>query len=150
MLHDARFRNISPLDHRYYLANTELFEALADHISEEAAVAQCVRVEAALLKQLIRYLLPDDPRRDEYRAAAEELPERVQAAEVYAEEETTRHNIRAIVNVIQRHVPPEIAHLVHLGATSVDILDTAAAIRYRDVTRQVVLPLLARLQDELI
>ncbi|MFP4152074.1 MAG: lyase family protein, partial [Alkalispirochaeta sp.] len=150
MRQDSRFRNLSPLDHRYYLANTDLFEALADYLSEEAAVGQCVRVEAVLLQHLIRYLLADDPRRDEYLAAAQALPETVVAADVYREEETTRHNVRAVVNVIQRHLPREITHLVHLGATSVDILDTAAAIRYRDVIRTVVLPLLIRLQEELL
>jgi adenylosuccinate lyase len=39
---------------------------------------------------------------------------------------------------------------VHLGATSVDILDTAAALRYRDVTFQVLLPALLDLERELI
>jgi adenylosuccinate lyase len=150
MHQNDRFRNLSPLDHRYYFANTPLFEELADHLSEEAAVTQCVRVESVLLKHLIHHLMEEQPRRDEYLAAAAALPAVVTASEVYEEEETTRHNIRAVVNVIQRHLPEDIRHLVHLGATSVDILDTAAAMRYRDVTRRVVVPLLLRLQDELI
>ncbi|MCG8480102.1 MAG: adenylosuccinate lyase [Spirochaetales bacterium] len=144
------FRNLSPLDHRYHLANEALFDRLADLLSEEAAVGQCVRVEAALLKRLILHLLGDDPRRDEYLAAADALEGRIEAEEIYREEETTKHNIRAIVNVIQRHLPPEIRHLVHLGATSVDILDTATAIRYRDAIRTVVLPLLADVEELLI
>lgn len=146
----ARFRNLSPLDHRYYFANQELFDTLADHLSEDAAIRQCVRVEAVLLEHLVDHLLPDDPRKDAYISRIKELPEEVSAEDVYAEEETTQHNIRAIVNVIQRHVPKEVAHLVHLGATSVDILDTAAAMRYRDVTRKVVVPLLLRVQEELL
>lgn len=145
-----RFRTISPLDHRYYLANTDLFERVADYLSEEAAVRQCVRVEAVLLEELVNLLLPKDPDIASYRAAIAGLPDRVTPEDVYAEEETTRHNIRAIVNVIQRHVPDSIAHLVHLGATSVDILDTAASVRYRDFCRQVLLPLLIRVERELI
>ncbi len=39
---------------------------------------------------------------------------------------------------------------MHLGATSVDILDTAASLRYRDVTRAVLLPLLADLEEALV
>lgn len=145
-----RFRSISPLDHRYYLANSELFERIADYLSEDAAVRQCVRVEAALLEELVVLLRPDDPALPEYRAAIAALPESVTPEAVYAEEETTRHNIRAIVNVIQRHVPAPIAHLVHLGATSVDILDTAAAVRYRDLCRREILPLLIQVERTLI
>lgn len=147
---ESRFRNLSPLDHRYYLANQPLFERLADILSEEAAVSQCVRVESVLLKHLVLHLVDPDDSRDALLQAIEALPSRVQAGEVYAEEEQTRHNIRAVVNVIQRHLPAEVRHLVHLGATSVDILDTAAAIRYRDVTREVVVPLLVDLLTLLI
>lgn len=147
---ENRFRNLSPLDHRYYLANRELFERLADLLSEEAAVTQCVLVESVLLRHLILHLLPADPHRDDLLQTIATLPERIDVREVYREEETTRHNIRAVVNVIQRHLPEEVRHLVHLGATSVDILDTAAAIRYRDVTARVVVPLLLDLQDTLI
>jgi adenylosuccinate lyase len=147
--HDM-FRNLSPLDHRYWQANEALFEGLADILSEEASVGQCVRVEATLLIHLIRHLLPESPEREKWIAAARTLPEAVTAAAVYEEEETTRHNIRAIVNVIQRKLPPEVRHLVHLGATSVDILDTASALRYRAAVREVVLPLLAQVQELLI
>ncbi len=150
MQEDLRFRNLSPLDHRYYLANRELFEKLADHLSEEAAAGRCVRVEAVLLKHLVLHLVDASPHRDALVKETESLPQRVSAAEVYREEETTRHNIRAVVNVAQRHLPEEIRHLVHLGATPVDILDTAAAMRYRDVTREVVLPLLLDLEEQLI
>lgn len=147
--HDI-FRNLSPLDHRYWLANRDLFERLADLVSEEAAVGQCVHVEAVLLEHLIRHLLPETPERAAWIEAARALPDRISAAEVYDEEETTRHNIRAIVNVIQRHLPSEVRHLVHLGATSVDILDTAAALRYRSAVREVVLPVLMQVEELLI
>jgi adenylosuccinate lyase len=54
------------------------------------------------------------------------------------------------VNVLKRKLPSRARPFVHLGATSVDILDTAAALRYRDVTRRVLLPLLRGLVSELI
>ena len=44
------FKNISPLDHRYYLANRELFDKLSLYLSEEAAIHYTVLAEAALLK----------------------------------------------------------------------------------------------------
>jgi adenylosuccinate lyase len=70
----------------------------------------------------------------------------VDCAEIYAEEEKTRHNIRALVNVLKTKVPPEMAPLVHLGATSVDILDTGLSYRIRGVTQGVVLPALRKLE----
>ncbi len=145
-----RFRSISPLDHRYYFANTELFETLAEYVSEEAVVRRCVLVEAAIMHELVDLLLAEDPDIDRYHQEIQLLAERVTPEAVYEEEASTHHNIRAIVNVIQRHLPAEIAHLVHLGATSVDILDTAAASRYRDVCRNVLIPLLIEVERELI
>ena len=147
-LHD-RFKTLSPIDHRYYLANRELFDRLALFLSEEAQVQYNVNVECALLTHLVRRLLPAEAQPEALRAISA-VPKAVSAAEVYAEEEKTRHNIRAVVNVMQRHLPDSIRHFVHLGATSVDILDTAAAMRYRDVTYQVLLPLLIELQEAIL
>ena len=147
------FRNISPLDHRYYLANRELFDALGEYLSEDAVVRSCLRVEVALLEALI-------PRAAGGEAAsrlATVVPAALRAAaagiepaEVYAEEEKTHHNIRALVNVLKKRLPPEVRHLVHVGATSVDILDTAHALRIRDATRRVLLPLLVGVEQELL
>lgn len=141
------FRNISPLDHRYFLANRELFTELQHYLSEEASVRYCIDAEKALIKAYI----------DEFFAGSETLKQKVDTATaqissdmVYAEEEKTRHNIRALVNVIKRFIPEELAPYVHLGATSVDILDTAAAARYRDAVLRVVLPLLVNVEELLI
>jgi adenylosuccinate lyase len=181
------FRNLSPLDHRYYLANRELFDKLSDLLSEEAVIRSVVAVEAEYLRLLVRRLgvpakdsspgaakdgaaggIDAAPRAaaagGENRAAADDaapgndalldairdIEDRVTPDEVYEEEAKTHHNIRAVVNVMKRHVPAEIAPLVHLGATSVDMLDTAASIRYRDAVRGVILPLLIDLESALI
>lgn len=141
------FRNISPLDHRYYLANEETFEALSDYLSEEAAVRYLIRVEAALLKA---HLSRPGAEGAEYLKDIDTLEERVSPDEVYREEEKTRHNIRALVNVIKRKVPPAVRSLVHAGATSADILDTAQSMRVRDAVRAVALPELRRLLELLI
>lgn len=144
-----RFQTLSPLDHRYYLANQVLFDRLAQYLSEEAQVLYCVRVECALLRQLAERLLSKNKRAALFEVL-DDLPQRVTAREVYAEEEITKHNIRAVVNVLQRYVPESARHLVHLGATSVDILDTGTAMRYRDVSYRVLLPQLAELQEALL
>ena len=144
-----RFRSISPLDHRYWLANRDLFEALADHLDEQASVRYAVRVELALLIELL-HRLPgcscDEQLERDIRAAAE----RVTADAVAAEERVTEHNVRALVNVLQRELPASVRHLVHVGATSFDITDTATALRYRDALRNVIVPLLIRLERALI
>ena len=141
------FLNLSPLDHRYWQANADLFEALAETLSERAAVRYLVRAEAALLTVHIRRSLKG---RQDFLDAAAQLEERVSPEETAREEETTRHNIRALVNVIQNCLPEELAPWVHLGATSVDILDTAMAMRIRDALRGTVIPLLLDLLDALI
>ncbi|MFW5797481.1 MAG: lyase family protein [Spirochaetota bacterium] len=140
------FRNLSPLDHRYYLANRELFEGLSDYLSEDASVAYSVKVEAALLRAHVETFFDGD---STLRPAVDALEERISPQDVYEEEEHTRHNIRAIVNVVQRALPEALRPFVHLGATSMDILDTAAALRYRDVMQEVILPLLRSLLREL-
>jgi adenylosuccinate lyase len=137
------FRNISPLDHRYSLSEQAVFDALVPWLSEEASVAACVKAEIALVTAHLSLRGALTP---ELRGALDEAAAGVEPAAVYAEEEKTRHNIRALVNVLKTKVPANIAPLVHLGATSVDILDTSLAYRVRGAVREVVLPLLCRLE----
>jgi adenylosuccinate lyase len=143
------YRNISPLDHRYSLSEPALFEALSAILGEEASIGYCVRVEAALLKSLLR-LLRGKGVSAELLARIDESAAAVSPDEVYREEAKTQHNVRALVNVLKRHLPEEVRPFVHLGATSADILDTAACLRYRDAIQRVVLPLLIDLEEELI
>ena len=141
------FLNISPLDHRYWLANRELFDSLAETLSERASVRYLVKAEVSLLKAHIKGHFNNDQKLLE---EISKLESRVSPEEVASEEEITRHNIRALVNVIQRYLPDELKPWVHLGATSVDILDTSMAMRIRDAMRGTVIPLLLDLLDSLI
>ncbi len=140
------FRNISPLDHRYYLSNKALFDDLADYISEEASIIYCIKAEAALLKS---HMSLYGNRYADFFDLADSLPDSISPEEVYEEEEKTQHNIRALVNVMKSKVPDELKPFIHLGATSVDILDTASSMKYRDVVRNVVLPQLIKLEKQL-
>jgi adenylosuccinate lyase len=137
------FRNISPLDHRYSISEDALFDSLVPWLSEEASVAAGVKAEIALV---IAHLTVRGALTPALKEALEKAAASVDPAEVYAEEEKTKHNIRALVNVIKTKVPPETAPLVHLGATSVDILDTSLSYRIRGVTQKTVLPLLKKLE----
>lgn len=144
------FKNLSPLDHRYYLSNKELFDRLSEHLSEEASIAYCLEVETALLTAHISRLVPDQEERDRLVGLTRRAVSGITPDEVYAEEEKTQHNIRALVNIMKAVVPDEVRHLVHLGATSVDILDTAASLKIRAAVRKVVLPLLLELEERLV
>lgn len=137
------FENLSPLDHRYYLSNKKVFNRLSDFLSEKASVGYLLKSEASLLKTHVKRLFPHQP---QLLTRIDEGVAKVQVSDVYEEEEKTQHNIRALVNVMKRHVPEKVRFLVHLGATSVDILDTANALRMRDVIKKVVLPNLVEVE----
>ncbi len=105
-----------------------------------------LRVEAALTRGLSkRGICPVTAAEEVSRACAEITPE-----EVYAEEEKTKHNIRALVNCIQRRVSAAAKPFVHFTATSVDIMDTANALRFMEANRDLVLPMTACLLRILI
>ncbi len=143
------FENLSPLDHRYSLSDPDLFKRLSASLSEEASVRSCLRVELALLKTLLSRL-EGRTWTEEKGRQLDRAVEAISPGEVYQEEEKTHHNIRALVNVMKRHLPPEVQPYVHLGATSADILDTASALRYREAVRGIILPLLLDLEEGLV
>lgn len=152
------FDNISPLDTRYSVSEeSDVFNTLAKYLSENAVVHSCAKAESALIKAHLnargRLTFPIEKQLDN-------IADNIDAREVYAEEEKTHHNIRALVNVIKRKISEvekaenvdsakSIAPLVHLGATSVDILDTAQSMRVRDAAQKAVLPELIRLEKAL-
>ena len=140
------FENISCIDHRYSLSEAEVFNGLSKYISEEASIRSCAKCEAALVKS---HLKLRGKLTDEIAQSLDKVASKIDPAEVYAEEEKTKHKIRALVNVMKTKVSAEIGPLVHLGATSVDILDTALSCRMRDVTKNVVLPELKKLEKHL-
>jgi adenylosuccinate lyase len=151
------FRNISPIDHRYSVSERAVFDALASWLSEEASIAACVKAEIALVAAHLAIRASEGAEQSvprvhaagfspELRAVLDKAGESVSPEEVYAEEEKTRHNIRALVNVLKKKVPAEFAPLLHLGATSVDILDTSLAWRMKGCCREVILPALRRLE----
>lgn len=143
---ENRSELLSPLDYRYYFANKEVFDKLAEYFSERGVISYCVKVELSLLKSIAPYCGLSEQLVDK----AHESTQQLDVAEILEEEEKTKHNIRAIVNVLKRHVPEEVAPYIHLGATSFDISDTAASLRLKDASNNVVIPLLIQLQEALI
>jgi adenylosuccinate lyase len=130
------YSNISPLDARYYKSSKDLLDTISFYLSENSVIRYQVLVEAALITVMERYgLVP--------RGATEQMKKAcksVTSDEVYREEEKTKHNIRALVNVIQRYVNEDVAPFIHLTATSEDITGTASVLRLRDVFYRVTIP----------
>ena len=137
------FKNISPIDHRYSISDPALRMQLEEWLSENASIKACTKAEIALI---CAHLTVRKTMTDALRTQLETVAQSVDPTEVYAEEEKTHHNIRALVNVLKKKVPADIAPLIHLGATSVDILDTSLSWRMAGVTCNVVLPGLKKLE----
>ncbi|WP_027339640.1 adenylosuccinate lyase [Halonatronum saccharophilum] len=139
------FDNISPLDHRYSLREEE-FNQYSKYLSEGAKVKYQAQVELALVKALAKGGICSQ-------AVVEEVEEAVSALtpeEVYQEESKTRHNIRALVNCIQKRVSKEAKPYIHFTTTSFDIVDTANALRYKVATEELILPKLKKLEEILM
>jgi adenylosuccinate lyase len=130
------FDAVSPFDARYYGADDVFFNKVHDYLSEEASIRYFLRIEDALVKTLADYGFCSREISDEVTRACAQ----VTAAEVYAEEARIQHNIRALVNCIRKKVSEPARGVVHLFATSNDIMDTAAALRYGEFTRDVLIP----------
>ena len=130
------FKNISPIDARYYKSNGELIDRLSEYLSESSVIRYEAAVETAMIIVMERYGVVDKGSGREIRNAFRAVtPE-----QVYEEESKTHHNIRALVNVMQRYVPESLAPFIHLSATSEDITGTAYAMRLKDAFFRVVIP----------
>lgn len=134
------YDGMSALDFRYYDPD------VAGFLSEEAFIWAKCQVEIALVRAFVRVGMCDQAVLDEVVAACREI----RAEEVYAEEGTTRHDIRALVNCIQRRVSERARPFVHMMATSYDIVDTANAYRWTRVMEEVILPALLDFERVLI
>jgi adenylosuccinate lyase len=140
------FDAASPFDARYYFADPAFFERLHPYISEAAQVSYLARVEGAIGMVLADCGLCSAAVAAEIARAADQ----VTPNEVYEEERRIEHNIRALVNCIRRRVSAEARPFIHLFATSADVMDTARALCLKEVTRNVVVPMLADLIRKLI
>src|SRR5919201_5006250 len=134
-----RFDAVSPLDSRFYGGDQALYKALHPYLSAAAAIKYQARVEGALALALADVGLCDRQVANAIASAAD----RITAQEVAEEETRTRHDVRALVNVIRAQVADEAKRFVHLGATSYDIVDTANALRYRECVERVIVPTVA-------
>ncbi len=131
---------IDPLDGRYFDAE------ISKHLSEKTRIAYQARLEGALASTLADWGICDKSLADEINKAAQNID----IEKVQKEEETTRHDIKAIVNTIKADISDEAKPYVHFGATSYDIVSNASALQFKDAMQELVLPRLALLIETLV
>lgn len=134
------YDNMSALDYRYYDPE------VAVYLSENGFTRYMLKTEAALATTIHRRGLCDEDIAREIVTACFQ----VTTGEVYDEESRIKHDIRALANCIRGKVSERAKPFVHLMTTSFDIRDTANAGRYKDVTKNVAVPVLKRLEGALI
>jgi adenylosuccinate lyase len=135
-----RFDTIDPIDGRYYN------EEAAKYLSERSRIAYQAKVEAALARTLSDFGVCSKEIAEQIADASQ----KVTAEAVYEEEQTTKHDIKALVNTIKKELPETAQPYVHFGATSYDIVSTAAALQLRDAINGLVLPRMKTLVGTLL
>ena len=138
------FKNINPMDHRYSLKDE--FEEYSRYLSEEAKINYQLQVELALVEVLAEKGICSKEVVVEVKEAIKEISPK----EVYKEEKKTKHNIRALVNCIQKRVSKEAKPYIHFTTTSFDIVDTANSLRYKEAAKELIIPTLIELEEKLI
>lgn len=137
---EPNYSAVDPLDSRYYDPE------IARYLSEQSRVAYQAYVEAALARTLAEFkICPPEAAKEIETAAA-----KVTAENVAKEEQTTRHDIKALVNCIKAGVSKDAQPYVHFGATSYDIVATALSLQLRTAVQELVLPRLLTLEKTLL
>ncbi len=136
----ANYSSIDPLDGRYYDPET------ARYLSEASRITYQAYVETALAHALADAGICSP----EIAAQIESAAVGVTAEAVAEEEKTTKHDIKALVNVIKAGLPDEAKPYVHFGATSYDIVATALSLQLRAAVNELVIPHLTTLEKTLL
>lgn len=129
------YGTMDPLDNRYF--DPEVVK----YLSEQSRVVYQAYVEAALAHTLAENGICSA----EVASEIEQSARSIDINKVYEEEETTRHDIKALVNTIKAGISDEAKPYVHFGATSYDIIANAQVLQLKDVTEQIILPRLIQL-----
>ena len=136
----ANYSGLDPLDGRYYDPE------IAKYLSESSRIAYQAYVEAALGRALAEFGVCTAQVADQI----EEAASKVTAEAVAEQEKTTKHDVKALVNVIKANCNEEAQPYVHFGATSYDIVATALSLQLREAVNEVVLPRLIDLEKTLL
>lgn len=133
-----------PLIARYLRG--DFLERAAERMADATLyLDHCVEVELALLTVLAnRGFLTADLVEQTRQSSRSITPD-----ELMAEDDRVRHDLKAVVNCMARYAPEPVKPLIHLGATSYDILSNAHLLRLREGVRDFALPALREVCTEL-
>ena len=134
------YSSLDPLDGRYFDAE------ISRYLSESSRITCQAYVEAALAHALADFGVCSRKVANEIEAASRKIT----AASAYAEEQITKHDVKALVNCIKQQLGDEAKPYVHFGATSYDIVATASALQMKLAIDNVVAPRLKALVETLI
>lgn len=135
----SKFNSISPIEFRYGVP------AVAMHLCDASYLRHKLSVELAIAQALHKLGKCDKTVVDDIAVAIQQITPEAAAAL----EKQTGHDIVAMTQAINQLVEPSTQRFVHRFATSYDIVETARARQYRDVTDQVFLPALEALMKQL-
>jgi len=124
------FKLFSPTDYRYGV------KELVDYLSEESFVKYKIKVEIALLETLYDFKICPKYVVNEVKNASKDI----KIEEIYKEEKKIKHDLRALVNVIKKHISEKSKPFIHFAATSYDIVDTARSLMLKEATENVIIP----------
>lgn len=136
----SNYSSIDPLDGRYYDPE------IAKYLSERSRIAYQAYVEVALAHALAEF----DICTKEIAHEIEEAAGKVTAEAVAEAEKTTKHDVKALVNIIKAELSEQAQPYVHFGATSYDIVATALSLQLRAATTELVIPRLIQLEKTLL
>lgn len=139
------YDTINPLDFRYYTKSKNYTE-LNQYFSENARIYYLLKVEEALVKTLVKYRIAPKKAFIEISSAIN----KVTTKDVYEEEFRIKHDIRALVNSIKKHVSSETKPYIHFTATSYDIISTAESLRLKEGVLNAIVPILKEFEKTLI
>jgi len=134
------YSSLDPLDSRYYDPE------IARYLSERSRITYQAYVEAALGQALAEFEICSEDVAQEIELAAA----KVTAEAVTAEEKTTKHDVKALVNCLKAEVSDQAKPYVHFGATSYDIVATALSLQLRAAVNELVVPRLISLEKTLL
>ncbi|MBI3632947.1 MAG: adenylosuccinate lyase [Candidatus Vogelbacteria bacterium] len=134
------FDTIAPIDNRYF------DPTCTEYLSDAAFLKYKIKVELALVKTLCKRGICTKAIYEEVEKACKQIT----TAEVAIEEERIGHDVRAMVNCTKAKVSDKAKPYIHMFATSYDIVNTANALRFKEICNKVVIPELIKLESTLI
>lgn len=124
-------------------------KSLKEHFGYDNLARTLVDVELAVFKLLhARGIIS----KEEFALFTPEMAEHLRAITTSEmdemERKVTKHDIRALVRLMQEHLPAPLRRYIHVPLTSYDVIDTARAFQFRHAHEEAVMPMLRRVIEE--